>query len=85
MTRSEGVGQAVVEVEVCGQEEATEQERRCCPRSPTGHRSEPDSGSQSSAPPRCTAGRAGQHLGGGEGMKQMERQREKRERKKKEG
>lgn len=73
----------VWEVEVCGQGEAKEQERRCCPRTRTAHQSETAGGSQSSVRPHCTAGRAGQHLGEGEEVKQTKNEEGRRGRKSK--
>lgn len=63
VARNGGAGQVAREEEVCGQEEAREQGTGYFPRTHWWHLNGPDAGSQSFGRPRCTAGRAGQHLG----------------------
>lgn len=77
-TRSGGAGQVVEEEEVYGLEEVREQGMGSCPRTQRWHQNVPDAGSQSSGQPRCTAGRAGQHLGDRGGKTDRETQQKRR-------
>lgn len=57
-----GAGRMEAVAGVCGPAEGKELGKEWCLQTQRGHRSEPGARSQSSGPPRCTAGRAGQHL-----------------------
>lgn len=60
-----GAGRTEGVAGVCGLAEAKVPGKEPYPRTRRRHQNVPGSRSQSSGLPRCTAGRAGQHLGGG--------------------